>query len=223
MAPPTRKRNKMALIGPSTVFVPVGISCQTAFQIDRAKDLLETELDERLEHFATPFDWRIVGPGDVADMIRTNSFYPRTPSELIGNKRPLWPERNCWFWHEKFDDFAKFSSKQAHLVWNWGRIFDARRRVFVVSNTQNNLPKVQRERGGFHVLIDGEHLRRLGDALRAQFGTVELHFVTGEVGYCGQVDPSWAVHRLKRDRSSWHGDPKQWENVLRLAARGMKP
>ena len=196
----------MALIGRSTVIVPVGISCQTAFQIDRAKPMLEVELGEPLEHFATPFDWRIVGPGDLAGIIRDNAFYPATPSELTGNRRPHWPARNCWFWHEKFDDFAKFTAKQAHLAWNWGRIFEAKRRIFVVSNTQNNLPKVQRERGGFHVLVDGADLRALGDALRAVFGTIELHFVTGAVGYCGNVDRSWTVHGLQPDRSQWHGE-----------------
>ena len=224
----------MALIGAKTAVVSLGISCQTTFQIERAEARISSALGEELVKASTPWDWRIVGPADVAGMLRDNNPYPADPKELGGDRRRYWARRRCWFWHDKWDDFARFSEKQAHLWANWGKITKTRRQVFIASNTQNNLAQKAAEVGGIEPRVRLADLFALQAQLEAMFPAPELHFVTRAplmrdleafgfetirerehwVRVKTMAREGVRLHQLPPDRTSWQGDPAGWEPIL---------
>ncbi len=186
------------LIGARTAIVPMGISCQTAFQIEKQKAAIEDLVGERLVERATPFDWRIVGLDNVAGMVERGEFYPppavldmagqaqrpagraEAGAELPAHKsrpRPYWRSERCWFWHERLTDFEAFTEKQAHLVENLALVRGVERRIFFVSNIQANLRTIRRDAGGFRVRIERKDVIRLADVLDRRFGPSALHMV----------------------------------------------
>lgn len=231
----------MALLGKTLAVVSLGISCQTTFQLERAKARISAAHGEDLVELSMPFDWRIVGPVDVAGMLKDAEFYPEDQTELTGERRRYWKRRRCWFWHDKWDDFGRFRAKQAHLVDNWRKIPETRRQVFIASNTQNNLPQKREEVGGFDVRVRLEDLFALQARLEVLFPAPELHFVTRAplmvdlqaFGFQGiREREHWVkvasmardgvhLHQVGLDRSQWSGDNGAWDSILdRIMARG---
>jgi hypothetical protein len=233
----------MALVGKSTAVVSLGVSCQTTFQIERARPLLVDRLDEELEEIGLPFDWRIQGPADVAAILRENNPYPQRAAELGGDRNRYWEKRRTWFWHEKWEDFARFSEKQAHLWANWGRVGRTKRQVFVASNTQNNLVDKARDFGGFDFKVRLEDLFALQAQLETLFPAPELHFVTrGKLmvdlesfGFQVILEREHVVrvkrlaregvhlHILEPDRSQWQGPAAAWDQILDRIIRQKAP
>jgi hypothetical protein len=188
------------LIGQSIAIVPIGISCQPTVQIEEQKSALEDMAGEELVRVRTPFDWRIVGLGNIAGMIETGEFFPAADDEIAVlsradgsangpqadpdddetdlRARPYWRRQKCWFWHETLSDFADFAEKQAHLAANFARIEDARRRVFFASNLQSNLRGMYSKSGGFDIPIALDDVLRLARALNRRFGSSTLHVLT---------------------------------------------
>lgn len=209
------------LLGKTTAVIPMGMSCQTAHQVEHRKAKLEIIVGEELEKIRTPFEWRIVGPADVAGMIRENNPYPASADELSGDGNRYWARRRCWFWHDKWDDFARFSEKQAHLWSNWGRIREASRKIFVLCDTQNNLARVLKPLGSKPPTVGAASLCILWRVLADRFEGAELHFVTDDDDHRGgnliYADRSLApvrVHWIAPDRSSWQGDSTAWGRIL---------
>lgn len=213
----------MALFGRRTAIVPLGISCQTAHQLERAQGLIAELAQEIFEPATTPFDWRIVGPGDLADMLAENNPYPVTADELEGTKRPYWRRRRCHFWHDPAGNFAAFTEKQAHLWATWSRISRFERKVFVLSNTQNNLPEKAETPGGFDFRIGAAEVVRLAGVLAQLFERPELHVVTRKQIFTGLDDmPALAkglktrlgLHLVEPDSTQWQGDPELWDGTF---------
>ena len=231
----------MSLLGKTLAVVSLGISCQTTFQLLRAKARISAAHGEDLVEASMPFDWRIVGPADVAGMLKDDEFYPKDQAELTLDRRRYWARRRCWFWHDKWDDFGRFRSKQDHLVENWRKVPATRRQVFIASNTQNNLPAKRAEAGGFDVTTRLEDLFALQARLEVLFPAPELHFVTRAplmvdlqaYGFTGIREREHHVrvasmsregvhlHQVGLDRTQWSGDDAAWDSVLdRIMARG---
>ena len=220
----------MALFGRRTAIVPLGISCLPAHQVERAQVLLAGLADDVFDLATTPFDWRIVGPGDLADMIEQNDPYPSHVGELVGTKRPYWPRRRCHFWHDPAENFADFSSKQAHLWANWARISAAERKVFVLSNAQNNLAQKAKDPGGFSERINSAEIVRLARVLGSNFRRPELHVVTRKPIFDGLEDLAaltrdlhgvkLGLHFIEPDSSQWQGDDQLWDGTFRAIMRG---
>lgn len=211
------------LVGTRLAVIPLGVSCQTAHQVEEHQGLLERLGGCALVRARTPFEWRIVGPSDTALMIRENNPYPTSAAELSGDRNRYWARRRCWFWHDKWDDFARFSSKQAHLWQNWSLIGGASRKVFVISDTQNNLKRVLAPHGCAPPVVDSTGMIDLARAIGEQFGTAELHLVTKATrerrGFLGErttVDKRVTIsrHWIAADRSSWQGDGTAWGHVF---------
>jgi hypothetical protein len=188
------------LLGERMAIVPIGISCQAAFQIKLQQSLLESLAGEPMVLSATPFDWRIVGLGQIAEMIEKWELSPTSACEIellditgemgknihaqvpagldTRNSRPYWRRQRCWFWHERFVDFDSFRSKQAHLAARFARLGQASTRLFFASNVQSNLINMQRRAGGFDIEIEMKDVTRLARALNERFGPSTLHIVT---------------------------------------------
>lgn len=214
----------MALLGRRTAIVPLGISCQTAHQIERAQGFLAELCDDVFVPETTPFDWRIVGPKDLAGMLAENNPYPASADELVGTKRPYWPKRRCHFWHDGAGNFANFTAKQAHLWANWGRIAHAERKIFVLSNTQANLPRKARDPGGFDYRLYADELVMLATVLGAQFKRPELHVVSQRALIPdlerlpelarGLKGVRLGLHLIKTAVGGWHGDDDAWNGAF---------
>lgn len=219
----------MALFGRRTAIIPLGVSCQTAHQIERAAPHIAEETGEIFTPESTPFDWRIVGVAGLGAMLLENNPYPASADELVGTKRPYWAKHRCHFWHDGAGNFAEFTAKQAHLWNNWRWIGCYERKVFVLSNTQNNLAEKSRTVGGFDYLIDPLELVMLASILAGLFERPELHVVTRKdlVTDLAQLAPvarglkgvRLGVHLIETDASSWHGDDRLWDGALSAIIR----
>lgn len=222
----------MALFGRRTVIVPLGISCQTAHQIERAQGVIAEITNEIFVPETTPFDWRIVGAGDLERMIAENNPYPASADELVGTKRPYWPSRRCHFWHDPAGDFAAFTAKQAHLWETWGRIGRFERKVFILSNTQNNLAEKAKDPGGFEPRLHTYPVIALAHVLAQRFERPELHVVTRKPLFDGLdllahharelKGVKLGMHFVEPDSSQWHGDNELWDGTLAAILGGKR-
>jgi hypothetical protein len=227
------------LIGARTALVPLGLSCQPAHQIEAHRALAETLCGESLRRRTTPFDWRIVGLADIAAMIEDDEFWPRAAGEIwleeqadppgsgsLRTKR-YWPRRRCWFWHETQRSHLVFSLKQAHLAQNFARLAEVERRIFFVSNLQNNLAPLRQT---VELAITADDALRCWRALERRFGACSLHLVTrpeltagmppGSADEMTQV-PNLPVylHIAPPDAPdmTWKGADQTWQSVLHRA------
>ncbi len=201
------------LVGSRLAVIPLGVSCQTAHQVELHRREIEKRAEESLDDARTPFDWRIVGPADVAAMIEADELFPTSVDELSSDRNRYWKRRSCWFWHDKFDDFSRFTSKQGHLVDNWRRIGEAKRKIFVISDTQNNLERVLKPFKATPPRVEPKGLEALAGVILARFGGAEVHLVTNR-GWKMPVPELFTVHWIAPDRSSWQGDDTAWGRIL---------
>lgn len=223
------------LIGAKTALVPLGLSCQPAWQIEAHKALAERLCGEPLRRRTGPLDWRICGLSDIAGMIEEDEFWPRDASEIWleqqddppGSGKPAtkryWARRRCWFWHETQRSHLVFSLKQAHLARNFARLADVERRIFFVSNLQNNLAPLAAA-GSLDLLITRDQAVRIWRALERRFDPCTLHVVTQKElagGFDEPGEPGLPIHLHLAapggPASDWKGDHQIWENVLQHA------
>lgn len=205
----------MALIGPDLAIMSVGMSCQAAQQLRVHADLVRARSGAALELHTTPWDWTICGPAGVAAMLGDGVMFPADVGELETRKgKPYWAKRRCFYWHMKGaiadhgDATAQVARQAAHLE----AVAAARRRVFILCNTQNNLAQQARAYGGFTVGLVADDVRALSDALIRRFGPHELVVVT----HPGKHDlgRAWAPIEFGGDKSQWAGDDRQWARLL---------
>lgn len=133
--------------------------------------------------------------------------------------KPYWPARGCYFWHMKGAithheaAFAQATKQRSH----WAAIAMARRRVFILANTQNNVARVTRSRGKVETRLGPDEVVNLHLALYRRFGVCELWVITHPRAHrLGRLEK---VIELKPDRSSWEGDDAQWLAALERIAR----
>lgn len=207
----------MALIGQRTAIMSLGMSCQTARQIQDHHALLQELTGEELENVPTPFDWIICGPGDVGRMLLDGRTWPAGVGELEQRHKPYWPDRRCWFWHAPgaVVDFPTFDAKAAERFANLERVRAARRRVFFLSNIQGNLHAHRRDHGGFDIAFTRPDLEILAQGVQAALGGGPIHMVTHE----GQAPRADGVTRwsVPRDGAGWSGKATTWGPVIRGA------
>jgi hypothetical protein len=223
------------LIGAKTALVPLGLSCQPAHQIEEHRALAETLCGENLRRRTGPFDWRIAGLCDIAGMIEDGEYSPRDANEIWleqqddppGSGRPAtkryWARRRCWFWHETQRSHLVFSLKQAHLARNFARLAGVERRIFFVSNLQNNLAPLAAA-GNLDLTIARDQAVRVWRALDNRFGACSLHVVTSRelaLGFAETGEPGLPIHlhfaAPGAASADWKGDSRIWESVLRKA------
>lgn len=205
----------MGLFSADLAVVSVGMSCQGAHQLRANADLVGELARTSLEVHTTPFDWIICGPAGVAAMVRAGEFFPADVRELaLRRSKPYWERRRCYFWHMKgaIADHAAAAAHVARQADQLERITAARRRVFVLANTQNNLATQRRLFGGFDVPFTAGDVAALHQALEDRWGGAELYVVTraGLHALGGRA----GVWELPADRTSWDGPTDRWRAVL---------
>lgn len=207
----------MALIGPGLAVVSAGMSCTVAYQLRLHADRIREITGEHLEVHTTPWDWTICGPAGVAAMIADGETFPRDRRRLEARHKPYWPERECYFWHVKGaieDHHQALQDAIGREAW-LPQIGVARRRVFIVANTQNNLARQARAHGGFRVPFTAPELEALDGAILARFGPSRLHVVVHGLEQARAIRGGpWATWVLPPDKSQWSGDPGDWGKLL---------
>lgn len=208
----------MSIIGAHSAVVSLGASCQTARQIRQHGTLLAQRLGEGLEARSFPFDWLFAPPEAVARMLRGGIGAPEVPAELIMAQRPFWARHGIWLWHDPAEGVEEgFAEMHARMTRRWQRFLDLRRlrrRVFVVSNTQNNLHHVPHYAPqAIDFTLSARRMAALVAAVEGIFGAAgtEVMFVS----YATRVTPDAArsAHRLALitpDTSNHEGDDAQW-------------
>src|SRR5580692_5743681 len=148
----------MSIISAKVAVVSLGMSCQTTWQIQSNARLL-VELLHIAEPFAQggmPFDWLIAPPASVASMLAARCLFPECAEHLKLNFAPWWPAHNVYYWHdfrlpdgsyELATGFQQTAAKYQYLLNKFVGLAGVERRIFVISNTQNNLDHVARTTG----------------------------------------------------------------------------
>jgi hypothetical protein len=220
------------LIGARTALVAMGLSCQPAHQLLGHRVLAGRLSGEALAAKTTPFDWRIAGLSDIAAMVAQDEFFPTDAGELTivqqadppgsGAVRPIfyWPRRRCWFWHEFVRSRTAITLKQQHLAQNFSRLAGVERRLFFVSNLQNNLTPLS-QAGRFDAVIRRDDAVALWRGLEARFGPSSLHLLTRPElvdGFGEEAQGSIFLHHAPPDNGcDWRGDDGFWEGVIAAA------
>ena len=207
----------MSIIGSRVAVVSLGASCQTARQIRLHHALLSARLGDAMVPASLPLDWMFAPPSAAARLLRGPVRVPDGVGELVPAQRPFWPRHGAWLWHDEIPGPDDFAAMRARMARRWDRMLALRgleRRVFVVSNTQNNLAKVEAiapQRLDFR--LTAQRMRAVADAVSAVFGPAgnELLFVA----YASRLgrdarDAGFPLVVLEPDATDHEGDAAQW-------------
>ena len=218
----------MSLVGVNVAIVSLGMSCQTTWQIQSNAPLIATLLRtaDRVSQGGMPFDWLICPPVSVANMLAARSFFPAAKAQLQLNHAPYWPEHNVYYWHDfrlpagGYDTAAGFeqaTAKYQYLLNRFSGLSSMARRIFVISNTQNNLDQVARSTGTISDRMAAVDIETLCEATDRFFSQPCEYIV---VSYADRIDRAVNRKRVKtyliaKDHSDWKGDGEQWARVFR--------
>lgn len=215
----------VSLIGSRSAVVSLGASCQTARQIRPHHALLSERLGDRLQPRSLPLDWMFAPPAAAARLLRGPVRTPEHPGELVAVQRPFWPRHGVWLWHDPMEDEGEaggFAATQGRMARRWERLLALRaleRRVFVVSNTQNNLsrvPDIAPQALDFR--FTAARMQALAAAVATVFGAAgnEVLFVA----YASRVSrdarkSGFPLAILEPDATDHEGDAAQWGEAFR--------
>lgn len=218
----------MSAFGQQTAIISLGVSCQTAWQIDRHIDLLSTLTGEPLTRATGPFDWLIMPPRSFASWMRAGGRFPDHPGEIVVHPNFYWPAHNLHFWHEFTRDdvvaldetFDETRAKFSYLLDRFAGLKRFRRCLFFVSNTQSNLDEVTRVSPSMDFDFSSAAMAALTRAVSDTLGLAgEVHFVTDRHGAGADPDPAFRIHRLDGHNPHVLGDDDAWSAVFREALR----
>ena len=219
----------MSAVGDKAVVASLGMACQTSRQIRRHIRLLrDLTGDKSLKQSSLPFDWLICQPDSAARMLEDSSFFPNNADEIVyKGGRPWWERYNAYFWHEFtrkhqampiHEGFQNAYEKYSYLAGKFASLRRVQQRIFVVSNTQNNLDKVEEWTGTVDRRLNQESLRRLANAVDAFMGNGSNTYVI--VSYESRIKlpvdlPRTKVCLIPEDTTEWEGSDDAWSGVFK--------
>jgi hypothetical protein len=224
----------MSLLGSKVGVISLGMSCQSAHQIElHAKLIAELAGDRSAKLSRFPFDNIICSPQAAGRMLEADRFHPESPDDVaISESGGTWKEMGAHYWHEfrpirsgilrrkKMDPAASFkrlTGKYRHTAGKFRQLASLERLIFVISNSQNNLDMVARTTGNLDFVLDRNMINHLADQTDAYFGRAcEYVFATYPERVRGSAERSnVCVYELAPDGSEWMGDPAQWAALFR--------
>jgi hypothetical protein len=204
------------------------MACQSSRQIRRHVSLLRKLTgDKTLRESSLPFDWLICPPESAAHMLADSASFPDSPGEIqYQGGWPRWVKYNAYFWHEFLvrgthipiaEGFEKSRSKFLHLWQKFANLSAVPRRIFFISNTQNNLDKVQEWTRTIDPMFTPEPIEQLIRSVNARFPCGENEFVV--VSYTSRLRPGSTfkgarMELIQKDPSDWEGSDDEWDRVL---------
>jgi hypothetical protein len=207
----------MALIFDRLAICSLGMSCQTAMQIDANREHIEGLVGQKATRHTTPFDWIVCGPHSIARMISENRFFPDDPEAFSKTPQPRWDEMQCLYFHEEKvrTNFEELRSKWDHIGRNFANLVLPARKIFILSNTQNNLLEMGSVLDKGWSKLSDKSIQWVRTALEARFGRVELHCVVyGDHHLLTDAAAIEGLHVIAKDDSDVKGDQAAWQAVL---------
>ncbi|WP_141694099.1 hypothetical protein [Rhizobium lusitanum] len=93
----------MSVVSENQAFISVGVSCQTAQQLQRHVGFLSSLLDDRLRETSGFFNWVFVSAADIAKVADRLLFGPITAQSLYvpvhAQEALRLEDFKVWFWH----------------------------------------------------------------------------------------------------------------------------
>jgi hypothetical protein len=218
-----------------TAFVSLGSSCQTKYQIRELREHLQSLSDEPANTTGFPFDWLVTPLDALCNILESENGFPELSRDVLAHEpreafgTPVRHKKmNFMFWHDFLQDkkvniddtIDEASSKYQYLWEKFLALSSFGKRVFLLSNTLNNLDQIAtlyRLSFAFH----SPQLMRLKNALDRTFpaGENKLIVLTYPDRIVGEL-PSEAVCRviaITRDSSRWEGNTAAWGEALKQA------
>jgi septin family protein len=186
-------------------------------QLVRNCEFVGRLLGAEATNHVTPFDWLICDTAATARMIESDEYFPNNQTEIELEPKPRWKRMGCYYWHEPTlpSGFESVRSKFAHTKEMLRQATERARRVFIVSNTQNNLDTVDTTVNGFDFTLNDHAIDRLRSALSAKFGNVELYAVSRpERNSITDPRNKSILFNIKPDSTVVRGDSAEWQSVL---------
>lgn len=222
----------MSIIGKNNAIISVGISCQTAIQINKNAGMISKILGEKLEVHRFHFDFAICNPCHIGFNLKSLMPVPEEPQELMHCSpkfhAPLWFERGKIFYFHDFHDNGNpldvegnFQGSCARLNQIRERFIDLRNvknRYFFISNTQNDVEwhKIHSDIHGIDYTITKSSLQSIQDGLDGLFpGDNKLIVVAYEdrISAAAMAAP-WKTIIMDQDSSPYEGDDAAWRQIF---------
>lgn len=222
----------MSLVGAKVAVVSLGMCCQSTFQIRHHADLIaRLSGDPTAKISGMPFDGLICPPHAAIKMMQEDRFHPQRIDELTISEGAYWKEIGAHFWHEFRPKTKKLlgrgrinlehshrslTEKYKYMADKFRKLANGRRLIFVICNTQNNLPLVAELTGTVDYVLTLDSIGDLAAHGDAFFGQrCEYVFVTYKKWMRGGLGrENVSVYPLSPDNSDWQGDPAQWSDVF---------
>lgn len=215
--------------------VSLGSSCQTKHQIREMKQSFPDLLGSSVDTSGYPFDWLVIPIGSLCAIIGRDAQFPTLAlSELSHEPRDAFrtPIRhlseNFFFWHDFQKDkqiaidetFDEVRGRYEYLWRKFSALESFDTRIFVISNTQNNLDQIATAYST-SFLFDAPALERLRSVLDSRFSRGENRLVaaTYRDRFLGPLpeEKVCTVLFLDKDDSKWEGDTLAWKAGLAKA------
>lgn len=155
-------------------------------------------------------------------MLAEDLFFPPDQAELEVRVTPCWTRHNVHYLHEPgiMGGNGVVRSKFDHTSTTLRRVRQAKRRVFIASNTQRNLPDMDgRINDGWYRFTDA-NVDRMRGAIEDYFGPSVLHIVTQPDRHTVSGAPEW-LHEIDNDppgeKVTLRGYAPAWRPVIEAA------
>ena len=219
----------MTLVGPHTAVISLGVSCQTSYQLHQNKELVSHLVGEPLEYESSFFNWLISDCRGIATFLRAFAGRGLAYGDIVRDDREEWrfeplqvADHRIWLWHGKpcgetsDEDLAMFTAKYHHLARKLWALRAKRRRIFVVSNCQNNLDDtLARHCHLFQFASSPAEISSIEAAVHAAFPSGENRFIYAFYPDCTKDLAASLYHPMPRDGSAWEGSCEAWGELLR--------
>jgi hypothetical protein len=176
-----------------------------------------------------PFDWLVSSIQSVISMINSENYFPNCLTEIDTSNsscyKNYWKKHGCYFWHEtkllNEQNFETFKKKYIHITQNFNKISDLKNKIFVISNTQNNLSHINIQNSNFS--IDLGNIRNLIKTINNKFDSQNKFILVlnenkiFEKSFVDDLENLASVYYLEQDTSTWEGDDCAWNLLFKSA------
>ena len=160
-------------------------------------------------------------PDAAARLLTAKVRVPPGRGEPIRAEQPFWARHGLWLWHAPIANDADFAAMQECQTRRWARLdglASLKRRVFIVSNTQNNLDRVANtapQRMDFR--LTSQRMSAIAAAVTATFGAqgnAMLFVADAERLSRDAHTAGFPLAVLEPDKTDHEGDDPQWSATL---------
>jgi hypothetical protein len=222
----------MSALGTNVAIVSLGHACQTSRQIDGHIWLLRKLTgDSSLKKASLPFDWLIGSAQGIGGMLEDRCFLPRTAAGFCADQGRLrLRSHDVIFWHETpllarpgEPRFRDAQAKFRHTSSRFDQIAKTDRVIAVLSDTQPNLPSIQKKWNIKLVDTTPEDAVELRAAFATFLGRpVEMLMVSRNPRPDFKAPPGFAYYHMLPERGGWAGNGAKWAAVFTEYFEGSK-